>query len=77
MEIAIAIFLGLWLSGASFLAYRRLKREYKVVFDKQEEKEVESVVKDTVESLTSDCNAKTTAAVFLSVRDDAVHPSAP
>ena len=41
MEIAIAIFLGLWLSGASFLAYRRLKREYKVVFDKQEEKEVE------------------------------------
>lgn len=41
MEIAIAIFLGLWLSGASFLAYRRLKREYQVVFDKQEEKEVE------------------------------------
>lgn len=41
VEIAIAIFLGLWLSGASFLAYKRLKREYKVVFDKQEGKEDE------------------------------------
>lgn len=41
VEIAIATFLGLWLSGASFLAYKRLKREYQVVFDKQEGKENE------------------------------------
>lgn len=42
MEIAIAVFLGLWLSGASYLAYRRLKREYKVVFDNKLEEEGES-----------------------------------
>lgn len=42
MEIAIAVFLGLWLSGASLLAYRRLKREYKVVFDNPKEEEVNS-----------------------------------
>lgn len=42
MEIAIAVFLGLWLSGASFLAYRRLKREYKEVFDNAKEEEVNS-----------------------------------
>lgn len=28
MEIAIAVFIGLWLSAASILAYRRLKKDY-------------------------------------------------
>ena len=41
MEILITVFLGLWLSGASFVAYRRLKKELKVVFDSKKEKEVQ------------------------------------
>lgn len=41
MEIAIAVFLGLWLSGASFLAYRRLKSEFKDVIDNKTEEEVQ------------------------------------
>ena len=28
MEIAIAVFLGCWISAAGFLAYRRLKKDY-------------------------------------------------
>ena len=41
MEIAIAFFIGLWLSGASFLAYRRLKKEFKEVIDNNEGEEVQ------------------------------------
>lgn len=29
MEIAITIFIGVWLSGFAWLAYRQMKREYK------------------------------------------------
>ena len=31
MEIAIAVFLGCWLSGFSFWAYKQLKADYKDV----------------------------------------------
>lgn len=41
MEIAIALFLGFWLSGASLLAYRRLKGEFKEVIDNKEGEEVQ------------------------------------
>lgn len=29
MEVVIAVFLGLWLSCASFLAFRQLKKDFK------------------------------------------------
>lgn len=41
MEIAIAIFIGIWLSGASFLAYRRLKSEFKEVIANKEGEEAQ------------------------------------
>lgn len=28
MEIAIAVFIGLWIAGASICAYRHMKKEY-------------------------------------------------
>ena len=29
MEIVIAVFIGIWLSGAAFIAHKRLLKEYK------------------------------------------------
>lgn len=29
MELAIALFIGVWIAGFSFLAYKYLKKEYK------------------------------------------------
>ena len=40
MEIAIVVFIGLWLCGASIAAYIRLKKEYwEVVERKNDEKD--------------------------------------
>lgn len=37
MEIAIAIFIGLWLSGFSVWGYIRMKKEYKEITKQQGE----------------------------------------
>lgn len=34
MEIVLAAFIGLWLSGASLLAYRQLKKDFKCINEK-------------------------------------------
>lgn len=38
MEIVIALFIGVWLSGAGILAYRQLKKDFQEV-PKDEERE--------------------------------------
>lgn len=35
MEIAIALFLGLWLMAAAYVAYRQLKCDYKDILDEE------------------------------------------
>lgn len=36
MEIAIAVFIGLWILASAFIAYRHIKKEYENIMESED-----------------------------------------
>ena len=36
MEVAIAVFIGLWISVSAFIAYRHIKKEYENIMESED-----------------------------------------